>query len=106
GRLPSGDRIRPGTTPVSPPPAIRRVACTTHPADGFHRIRHYGLFANDQRVENIAHVRWLLNVPAPHNEAGGADCAGDGEPQTLARSACELSSRMRGSNSRNLRTTP
>jgi hypothetical protein len=52
--------------------------------DGFHSIRHYGLFANGRRVENIAHVRQLLNVPAPHNEGGGADCAGDGEPQTLA----------------------
>jgi hypothetical protein len=84
GRLPSGDRIRAGTTPVSPPPAIRRVAAQRILPDGFHSIRHYGLFANGRRVENIAHVRQLLNVPAPHNEGGGADCAGDGEPQTLA----------------------
>jgi hypothetical protein len=30
---------------------------------GFHRIRHYGLFANANRAENIATARALLNVP-------------------------------------------
>jgi Putative transposase len=29
---------------------------------GFHRIRHYGLFANASRAENIATARVLLNV--------------------------------------------
>jgi hypothetical protein len=28
---------------------------------GFHRIRHYGLFANANRAENIAKARALLN---------------------------------------------
>jgi hypothetical protein len=51
--------------------------------DGFHRIRHYGLFANGGRAENIAHARQLLNAPAPQNEPSGADSTGD-EPQTLA----------------------
>jgi len=31
---------------------------------GFHRIRHYGLFADSSRTENIARARQLLNVPA------------------------------------------
>lgn len=31
---------------------------------GFHRIRHYGLLANDGRKSNLAHVRELLQVPA------------------------------------------
>jgi hypothetical protein len=31
---------------------------------GFHRIRHYGLFANASRAENIATARALLNRPA------------------------------------------
>jgi len=33
--------------------------------EGFHRIRHYGPFANGRRVENIARARQLLNLPAP-----------------------------------------
>ena len=34
--------------------------------DGFHRIRHYGLFANGHRAAMIAHCRELLDVlPAP-----------------------------------------
>ena len=31
--------------------------------DGFHRIRHYGLFANGHRAEKLALCRKLLNVP-------------------------------------------
>jgi hypothetical protein len=31
----------------------------------FHRIRHYGLFANASRAENIARARALLNVVPP-----------------------------------------
>ncbi len=31
----------------------------------FHRIRHYGLFANGGRAENLARARNLLNVRAP-----------------------------------------
>ena len=30
---------------------------------GFHRIRHYGLFANAQRSDNLACARALLNAP-------------------------------------------
>src|SRR6201981_1476943 len=32
---------------------------------GFHRIRHYGLFANANRAANIATARALLNVAPP-----------------------------------------
>jgi hypothetical protein len=31
--------------------------------DGFHRIRHYGLFANGHRAEKLALCRRLLDVP-------------------------------------------
>jgi hypothetical protein len=31
----------------------------------FHRIRHYGLFANAQRKKNLAQARVLLNQPPP-----------------------------------------
>jgi len=34
----------------------------------FHRIRHYGLFANGGRAENIARSRELLNMPSPESE--------------------------------------
>ena len=30
---------------------------------GFHRIRHYGLFANGNRADNIARARELLHAP-------------------------------------------
>jgi Putative transposase len=61
---------------------IRRFLIHVLP-DGFHRIRHYGLFANGGRAENIAHARRLLNAPALQNEPSGADSTGDA-PQTLA----------------------
>ncbi len=46
---------------------IRRFLIHVLP-HGFHRIRHYGLFANGNRTGNIARARELLNVPAPQNE--------------------------------------
>jgi hypothetical protein len=41
---------------------IRRFLIHVLPS-GFHRIRHYGLFANGGRAENIARARQLLLVP-------------------------------------------
>jgi hypothetical protein len=41
---------------------IRRFLMHVLP-DGFHRIRHYGLFANGHRAEKLAFCRKLLNVP-------------------------------------------
>jgi hypothetical protein len=61
---------------------IRRFLTHVLP-DGFHRIRHYGLFANGGRAENIARARQLLNVPAPHNQPSNADGTGNVELQTL-----------------------
>src|SRR5437588_7330725 len=43
---------------------IRRFLIHVLP-DGFHRIRHYGLFANANRANNIALARRLLAVPYP-----------------------------------------
>ena len=43
---------------------IRRFLIHVLP-DGFHRIRHYGLFANGGRADNILRARHLLNVPGP-----------------------------------------
>jgi len=49
---------------------------------GFHRIRHYGLFANTARADNIARARELLAVPKPHSNAANSDTVE--EPPTLA----------------------
>ena len=43
---------------------IRRFLLHVLPR-GFHRIRHYGLFANATRVRTIATIRRLLQVPPP-----------------------------------------
>jgi hypothetical protein len=61
---------------------IRRFLIHVLP-DGFHRIRHYGLFANGGRAENIARARQLLKVPAPLNQPSNADGTGNVELQTL-----------------------
>ena len=46
------------------PPAefMRRFLLHVLP-DGFHRIRHYGLFANGHRAEKLAHCREVMGVP-------------------------------------------
>jgi len=47
---------------------IRRFLMHVLPK-GFHRIRHYGLFANGNRATNIARLRKLLSVPSVVEEA-------------------------------------
>ena len=61
---------------------IRRFLIHVLPR-GFHRIRHYGLFASGSRIENIARARELLAVPAPENKPADAGIAPDNEPLTL-----------------------
>jgi hypothetical protein len=62
---------------------IRRFLIHVLPG-GFHRIRHYGLFASSKRVENIARARELLNVPAPQAEPRDAAGPEVDEPRTLS----------------------
>jgi Putative transposase/Transposase zinc-binding domain len=38
-------------------------------SDGFHRIRHYGLFANGHRADKVELCRKLLAVPSPRSTA-------------------------------------
>jgi hypothetical protein len=57
---------------------IRRFLMHTLP-DGFHRIRHYGLFANGHRADMLNRCRALLNTPSPSTAPNNA---GDGEPPT------------------------
>ena len=51
---------------------IRRFLIHVLPSS-FHRIRHYGLFANGGRVRNIARARELLRVPAVEIEPADAE---------------------------------
>jgi hypothetical protein len=63
---------------------IRRFLSHVLPG-GFHRIRHYGLFANTSRADNIARARELLAVPKPrNNNAANAGSTDANEPQTLS----------------------
>jgi len=60
------------------PEFIRRFLIHTLP-QGFHRIRHYGLFANSARADNLALARQLLAVPPPETRTDD-----DVEPSALA----------------------
>jgi hypothetical protein len=62
---------------------IRRFLIHVLPT-GFHRIRHYGLFASGKRVENIARARELLDAPAPQAQTRNPDDAEANEPSALA----------------------
>jgi hypothetical protein len=65
---------------------IRRFLIHVLP-DGFHRIRHYGLFANANRAGNIALARRLLGVPDPPPSSG--DSGGTENPHEDSEwSAC------------------
>ncbi len=61
---------------------IRRFLIHVLP-QGFHRIRHYGLFANGGRTENLARARRLLAMPAPEVAADDDQTLDQaGEPPT------------------------
>ena len=49
----------------------------------FHRIRHYGLFANGNRTESIAKARELLAVAPPPSKPEPAEPPGADEPRVL-----------------------
>jgi hypothetical protein len=66
---------------------IRRFLIHVLPS-GFHRIRHYGLFANGGRAENIARARQLLNVPQAPRQTDDARPADDGEPSSSYPCPC------------------
>ena len=55
------------TMTLAPSEFIRRFLIHVLPS-GFHRIRHYGLFANGRRAENLARARELLNLPPPQDQ--------------------------------------
>jgi hypothetical protein len=63
---------------------IRRFLIHVLPG-GFHRIRHYGLFANGSRADNIARARELLNVRTSQIQSADANAANADEPPARAQ---------------------
>jgi Putative transposase/Transposase zinc-binding domain len=63
---------------------IRRFLIHVLPK-GLHRIRHYGLFANGGRANNIARIRRLITAPVSPDQTADAQTIDASEPTTLAR---------------------
>ena len=100
-------RKRYKTMTLEPNEFIRRFLTHVLPR-GFHRIRHYGLFANGGRVKNIAKARELLGMAKPQPEADKARQNQENEPAMLACPCTKCGGRMiiietfeRGSTPRN-----
>jgi hypothetical protein len=64
---------------------IRRFLIHVLPS-GFHRIRHYGLFASGSRADHLARARQLLGMPEFHGET--ADAPDGDEPLTPPCPCC------------------
>ncbi|NQW12748.1 MAG: IS91 family transposase [Rhodobacter sp.] len=77
-------RTRHKTMTLATPEFIRRFLIHVLP-HGFHRIRHYGLFANTRRAGNLMQMRELLGVVDQQHEADTADAADKNGPQILAQ---------------------
>jgi hypothetical protein len=76
-RADGADRWR--TMTLHPHEFIRRFLMHVLPK-GFHRIRHYGLFANGNRAANVARARELLGAMPPASAAPPSTAAAPGEP--------------------------
>jgi hypothetical protein len=70
------------TMTLAPDEFMRRFLLHVLPP-GFHRIRHYGLFANTTRKDNLARARELLidekNIECMNAETHAVDAADDGD---------------------------
>jgi hypothetical protein len=55
---------------------------------GFHRIRHYGLFANATRNDNLKLARRLLNVKPIETKAPGEDAKNEGRDYPSCAFTC------------------
>jgi hypothetical protein len=75
------DRPRHKTMTLAVDEFMRRFLLHVLPL-GFHRIRHFGLIANNGRKEKLALARKLLNVVTVAVQASAADAAND-EPVRL-----------------------
>jgi len=85
------ERCRNKTLTLAADEFIRRFLLHVLPS-GFHRIRHYGLFANTTRKDNLAQARELLmneKTESPTDaETSGADAADSGSPDAAATYVC------------------
>jgi hypothetical protein len=87
------DENRYKTMSLDTPKFIRRFLLHVLP-HRFHRIRHYGLFANGQRRANLQKVRTLLNVvPATETNDDSANNA-DSVPLWLTCPVCSHTMRI------------
>ena len=85
------ERYRHKTMTLATEEFIRRILLHVLPS-GFHRIRHYGLFANTTRKDNLARARELLTGEATNVTAdadtNGADTADSGNCDESAIYLC------------------
>ncbi len=84
-RAKDGDVHKTMALPI--PEFIRRFLIHVLPS-GFHRIRHYGLFANGGRAENLARVRELLAPIPQQGEPRQADHADQGDEPPMPSYPC------------------
>ena len=82
-------RARSKVMRLAPGEFMRRFLLHVLP-DGFHRIRHYGLFANGHRADKLLLCRTLLDVPstALHGDDGDDDHNGDTDGDLPACPCC------------------
>jgi Putative transposase/Transposase zinc-binding domain len=78
----ANERERAKVMTLSADEFIRRFLIHVLPS-AFHRIRHYGLFANGGRADNIRRARQLLLVPQPQSQSSAEDPANDNDPRSL-----------------------
>jgi len=76
-RIKGRDRQKTMTLPVCA--FIRRFLIHVLPS-GFHRIRHYGLFASGARAQNIAQVRQLLTPAAKSDPDAARNDSDEADP--------------------------
>src|SRR5262245_21534053 len=72
---------------------IRRFLSHVLPK-GFHRIRHYGLFASGNRTANIVRARELLGTAPPLVEHEEQKVAAPNEPRVLPCPCSHCGGRM------------
>jgi Putative transposase len=78
------ERARSKTMTLATHEFIRRFLIHVLPK-GLHRIRHYGLFANGNRAENLAKIRELLAAPLSQAATGDQAAVDPGAPDGLAQ---------------------
>ena len=81
-RIKGRDRLK--TMTLAAREFIRRFLLHVLPS-GFHRIRHYGLFAGALRADNIERARRLLAASRLSPESAPTEAGGDAEPDSSFR---------------------